>query len=224
MKLPVDSAGGVTLVGGGQIGADDLTEALSLAPLLVAADGGGNALASAGHVPAHVIGDMDSLSTTLQEAWADRLVRISEQDSTDFDKALRSITAPLILALGFTGARLDHTLAAMTTLVQFPAKRVILLGEQDICCVAPPRIALDLAPGARVSLYPLAPVAGRSKGLHWPIDGLTMAPHMRVGTSNHTDSGQVEIESDAPAMLLLLERQYLAHCATQLARAPNWPA
>ena len=47
----------------------------------------------------------------------ERLHPIPEQDSTDFDKCLRHIAAPLVLGVGFLGGRVDHELAAFSTLV-----------------------------------------------------------------------------------------------------------
>ena len=165
MGALVNADTGVTLVGGGSVTSCDLNEARALAPTLVAADGGGNALADLGHRPQAIIGDIDSLRDDLRREWADQVHAIAEQDSTDLDKCLRSISAPFVLGVGFGGARLDHTLSAMTALVRHGRARVILVCEQDVCFLCPPRLALTLAPGARVSLFPMAPVTGRSQGL-----------------------------------------------------------
>jgi thiamine pyrophosphokinase len=222
MASLVKSRLGVTLVGGGEVVENTVQQALALAPTLVAADGGGNILADLGHLPVAVIGDMDSLRPDLVQLWADRLHPISEQDSTDFDKCLRSIDAPFVLAVGFDGARLDHTLSAMSALVRHGRARVVLVGGQDICFLAPPQIALELGAGARVSLYPMGPVTGRSTGLEWPIDGIDFAPNGVIGTSNRASAAQVGLEIDAPRMLLLLERAALPMALRALLAAPDW--
>ena len=55
-------------------------------------------------MPQAVIGDFDSLSDLGRAAIpATRQHVIPEQDTTDFDKALRSIRAPFVLGLGFSG-------------------------------------------------------------------------------------------------------------------------
>ena len=100
---------------------------------------------------------------------------ISEQDSTDFDKALRHLAVPLVLAVGFTGARLDHELAVFHSLVTRSGHRCIVIGERDVVFHAPLRLGVDLPPGTRVSLFPMGPVTGRSRGLRWPIDGLVLS-------------------------------------------------
>ena len=219
----VDSIHGVTLVGGGVFTQSDLKLALELAPKLVAADGGANALVAAGQIPQHVIGDIDSLDPALRVRLADRIVHIPEQDSTDFDKSLRAIRAPFVLALGFDGGRLDHTLAAMSSLVQHGRSRVVMLAAQDICFLAPPRLMLSLPVGARVSLFPMAGVTGRSTGLHWPIADLQFTPAAVIGTSNRTDAEHILLEFDQPGMLVLLERAYLQRALSALQTAPDWP-
>lgn len=222
MWRSVDSILGVTLVGGGVFTQSDLEIALELAPTLIAADGGANALVASGQVPQHIIGDLDSLDPTIKARLCDRLVHIPEQDSTDFDKCLRAIGAPFVIALGFDGARLDHTLAAMSSLVRHGRAQVILLAAQDICFLAPPRLALQLPVGARVSLFPMAPVTGRSTGLHWPIDGVQFAPAAQIGTSNHAQSDRITLEFDHPGMLVFLERAHLLATLAALQASPDW--
>ena len=222
METPVDSAAGVTLVGGGPLSASDLDRALALAPGLVAADGGANALCRIGRVPDHVIGDLDSLDSELRDRLGQRVIHVPDQDSTDFDKCLSRISAPFVIGLGFDGARLDHTLAAMTSLARYRRARVVLLCADDICFLAPPQIALDLPVGARVSLFPMTAVTGRSTGLYWPISGLQFAPAQMIGTSNHAAQARVRLEFDGPGMLILLERDCLEQVVQRLPEGPDW--
>jgi thiamine pyrophosphokinase len=205
----VRSARGVTLVGGGEIAPEEFTEALALAPTLVAADGGADAALALGRVPQAVIGDFDSITDAGRRAIpADRQHRIAEQDSTDFEKCLTAIAAPFVLALGFTGQRVDHTLAAFSALARHPARRCLIVSDHDVCFLAPPRLALDLPAGARLSLFPLGPVRGESRGLRWPIDGIAFSPEDRIGTSNEV-TGPVHLGFDAPRMLVILPRPHL---------------
>ncbi|MCC5992437.1 MAG: thiamine diphosphokinase [Rhodobacteraceae bacterium] len=224
MAALVHSKHGVTLVGGGQICADQLDRALALAPDLVAADGGANWLHDLGRPPDAIIGDIDSLRPELRKAQAGRIHRIPDQDSTDFDKCLNSIRAPHLLALGFSGARLDHTLASMSSLARFGSARVILLGASDICFLAPPHLTLPMRPDARLSLFPMARVSGRSRGLRWPIKGLDFAPDGIIGTSNRATGGVVELEFDARGMLVLLAADSLQDVLRAVTTAPDWPA
>ncbi len=198
----VHCEGGVTLLGGGAVASADVAAALALAPCLVAADGGGDHALALGLMPRAVIGDMDSLSATAAQMLAGRIHRIAEQDSTDFGKCLRLVRADFYLGLGFTGLRLDHTLSALNEVAARPAKRVLLLAEEEVIFRAPTRLTLNLTPGERLSLYPMGPARGRSVGLRWPIDGIDFAPGGRIGTSNEA-LGPVHLEIAGPMLVML---------------------
>jgi thiamine pyrophosphokinase len=222
----VRSQTGLTLLGGGELRPGDLAEALRHAPDLVAADSGAAAALGLGHMPGAVIGDMDSLSAADQARLAPGILhRIAEQDSTDFDKVLARVAGPFALGVGLLGLRTDHQLANFNALVRHVAMPVILLGGEDIVFAAPPDLALALAPGTRVSLFPMAPVSGRSAGLHWPIAGLAMAPDGLHGTSNRVaeGAGEVRLAFDRPGMLVILPRGALGAALAGLLAAPRWP-
>lgn len=216
----VQTIHGVALAGGGPFGRRDLDLCLARAPVVVAADGGADRLLRLGVMPEAVIGDFDSLSAAARAAIPQaRQHPMAEQATTDFDKALRSINAPLILALGFAGARLDHGLAAMNTLVQRAAQRCILIGPQDVAFAAPARLTLKLGVAEPLSLFPMGPVTGRSTGLEWPIEGISFAPAGAIGTSNRVTSRQVMLEFDRPGMLVILPRRRLDAAIKALAAA-----
>jgi len=222
MLTQIHDPGAVTLVGGGVLGARDLAAALAIAPRLVAADGGADRAMALGHRPERVIGDLDSITPELRAELGPRVEHVPEQDSTDLDKCLARIDAPFVLALGFDGARLDHTLAAMTSLTRHGRARVVLVGAEDVVFLAPPRLRLALAVGARVSLYPMGRVTGRSQGLHWPIDGLEFRPEALVGTSNRAETAEVVLDCDRPALLVLLARDWLPAALRAVLSAEDW--
>lgn len=224
-KKIVETSGRVLLVGGGAVDPALLRAAGNTVSQVVAADGGARALLEVGLRPDAVIGDMDSLGADAQAKLPDGVLHpIAEQDSTDFDKCLRNISAPLVLAHGFLGARLDHQLAALTVLVRRADLRCVLIGDEDVAVLVPPALALNLPRGMRLSLYPMGAVRGQSQGLRWPIDGLDFAPDGRVGTSNEVN-GPVSLTFDAPRMLLILPLGALSALEQGLAQAAQtWPA
>lgn len=220
----VSSATPITLIGGADPAADILTVALKWGETVVCADGGANHALWAGLSPVAVIGDMDSISDTARDAYSDVLHPIKEQDSTDFDKSLRSIACPLILGAGFSGARLDHELGSMTVLVRHPDRRCILIGDETITLLCPPQITLNLPKGSAVSLYPMADVGCESAGLRWSTTGLRFAPDNRIATLNKVD-GTVTLRPDAPKMLLILPRAALdITVPAVLQDDARWPA
>lgn len=208
-KAIVHSSDPITLLGGGQASAADLAEALTIAPKLVAVDGGLVTAQRAGRCPDAVIGDMDSAPPeALARVPEARQHRISEQQSTDFDKALRHVQAPVVVGVGFCGGRVDHQLAAFHTLLARAERPCILLGQTEAIVLAPPHLSLPMVAGDVVSLYPMRDVTGRSSGLEWPIDGLAFDPARFIGTSNRA-LGTVELSFDAAGMLLIVPRGYL---------------
>ncbi|WEF25546.1 thiamine diphosphokinase [Paracoccus sp. S3-43] len=206
---------GVTVIGGGVATPHDLQTALAVAPTLVAADGGADRALALGRPPDWVIGDLDSITAGARKLIpAGRIHHVAEQDSTDFTKCLTRIAAPFVMAVGFSGLRLDHTLSALTAMASTPRPLVIMLASDDVVFVAPPRLTLPLMPGTRVSLYPMGPSRGISTGLEWPIEGIEFAPGGRVGTSNRAN-GVVTLRIEGK-MLLMLPRSTLASVMTAL--------
>ncbi|MCF6443823.1 thiamine diphosphokinase [Nereida sp. MMG025] len=220
----VHSSHPVALIGGGKTRQADWVAVESLVNKLVAADGGARTARALGLVPDAVIGDLDSIDNATRAAFEDRLHPIWEQDSTDFDKALRHISAPLVLGLGFLGKRVDHQLAAFSVLARYPDRKCILVGKHDVVCLAPAKISLTMDVGERLSLFPLGEVKGTSHGLEWPIDDVAFAPDGRIGTSNRSNARQVYLTFEAPKMVLITPRAALASVVAAVTNALPWPA
>lgn len=221
----VQSFGGITLVGGGPVTLAAIKAARVLAPVLVAADGGADRCLRAGMVPEAVIGDFDSISRHARDVLdAATLHHIPEQSSTDFDKALRSVAAPFVLALGFTGARVDHQLAVFNVLVRRPDRACIVVGPRDVVFHAPARLTLQMRVGDRFSLFPMARVTGREQGLEWPLAGYDFAPDGQTSTSNRVVAPQVQLEMDGPGMLVILPRARLQAAINALVPRAQIPA
>ena len=219
----VQSDTGVTLVGAGRPHAPDIAASMALAPHLVAADGGANSCIAAGVEPCAVIGDLDSITDETRAALPEaRIIEYADQDITDFEKCLRLIDAPFVIATGFTEGRLDHTLAVFSVLARCIGPPTIVLGIEDLAFAAPRRLVLDLPEGTRFSLFPMAPVNGCSTGLRWPIDGLTLDPLGRLGTSNLA-SGRVELEFDSPGCITLIPRLHLSLAISALTGSVHAP-
>jgi len=204
----------LVVVGGGALDVDLLASLSAGGAALVGADGGGDAIAAAGLVPKAIIGDFDSLADP--NGWTERtvLLPIAEQDSTDFEKVLYSTQAPLTVALGMTGRRFDHTLAALNAVARYGAERpIILVDEDDVALSLSGTFGLSIGEGERVSVYPLGQVAfRRSDGLRYPLDELVLEPDGRIGTSNQTISDVITIEPEGgntAVYLLIVGRQHL---------------
>jgi thiamine pyrophosphokinase len=219
----------LVIVGGGALDEPLLRHLAARGAALVGADGGGDAIARAGLVPDAIIGDFDSLADP--EGWSDRtrLLRIEEQETTDFEKALYSTQAPVTLALGMTGKRFDHTLAALNAVMRHASERaIVLVDEHDLALALIKPFRFQVPPGARISVHPLAPVRfSSSSGLRFPLDGLRLAPGERIGTSNEAVEGPFSItpeNGNSAPWLLILDQGLLGALVDTLLKEEGPPA
>ncbi len=214
---------GATIIGSGKAKSAILSRALLQAPVLVAADGGVARALDCGYMPEAVIGDMDSLPEQCrQDMPPGRMHRIGEQDSTDFDKCIRSIDAPLLVGVGVCGPRFDHGLSSLHSLLCNRHRTIILVTATDTIFLCPPKIRLDVSPGGRVSLFPMGVSTGRSSGLKWNIDGLNMSPAGQIACSNEATTGEVSIEADQPNLLVILPAREFENSARTLTASEAW--
>lgn len=211
----------LVIVGGGPVDHDLIRELYASGGRLVGADSGADTIVAAGLKPEMIVGDFDSLADPLSWLGKTRLMQIAEQETTDFEKALYSTRAPVTVALGMTGRRFDHTLAALDAVTRYaPRRKIVLVDEHDIALALTDAFSFVVDPGARVSVHPLAPVTfWRSEGLEYPLDAVKLAPGVRTGTSNRAIGGQFTITPEegihAP-WLLIIDRKYLPELIAQL--------
>ncbi len=192
-----------TLLGGADVSPTVLNICLSRAQKIVAADGGADVALSAGLTPLAVIGDLDSLSHAARAAFRDQLHQIDDKDTTDFEKVLQSVQAPLMLAAGFLGGRLDHTFSVLNTLTRYPDKRVILVDETDVVVLLTKPVTLNCPVGTRIALLPMQTAKVTTTGLEWNLDDARMDPTGLVSSSNAVAAPQVTITPAGPVLLTL---------------------
>ncbi len=182
-------------------------------------DGGADHLLAAGITPAGVIGDMDSLSDQARATFADALYEISEQSTTDFEKALTRVAAPVVLALGFTGGRLDHTLSVLNVMARHIDRTIILIDKSDVSFVAPlGGVTFELAKDTRISMMPIGDATVSVAGVRWGFQNTPMTPGGVTSPSNAALGGDVAIEADG-AVLITLPRALLPTVLQAAARA-----
>ena len=89
---------------------------LSKNKLIIAADGGADRLLEYEILPDKVIGDLDSISEKTATKLEDWLILNKDIQNTDLEKAVDYATergAKEILIVGWSGGRIDHTMAAL---------------------------------------------------------------------------------------------------------------
>ncbi|MDO6591701.1 thiamine diphosphokinase [Loktanella sp. D2R18] len=193
----------VCLVGGARVSAQVISSILPIVDQFVAVDSGADHLLAAGITPAVVVGDLDSISDHARATFAGRLHPIAEQSTTDFEKALSRVEAPMVIALGFTGGRMDHVLAVLNVLARYQSRAIILLDDTDLCFVAragETRIAPPV--GTRMSLMPLAACRVTATGLRWSFSDQDMQPTGFISSSNEV-AGPITVQTDGPLLITM---------------------
>ncbi len=193
----------LTLLGGADVSPSVLKICLNRAEGCVAADGGADTALAAGLHPLAVIGDLDSISPDARKAFSAVLCPVDDPDTTDFEKVLQRIKAPLFLAAGFLGGRLDHTLSVLNTLARYPEQPVILLSEDDVVVLltTPTRLSLNI--GDRIAVLPLDHAVVRTTGLRWELEDMAMHPAGKISSSNEVAARAVTITPRGPVLLTL---------------------
>lgn len=210
----VSSADPIALIGGAQVAPEILNILQTLTEVFVAADGGANTLHAAGVHPSKVIGDFDSISDAVRQDFAPVLLHVAEQDSTDLEKVISRVAAPVLIGAGFLGGRLDHTMAALSVMARYAAVRLILIDETDCCFRCPPGGATVSVPvETPLSVLPMDAIEATTRGLKWDMDGMALHPAGRVSSSNRAAAETVTIQATGPAIITLPVQQLPAAIA-----------
>lgn len=208
--LIVHSFDPVVLVGGADIGPEEINKFSGSNPCFVGVDGGAEHLRVAGVTPTAVIGDLDSLSEASADLFADVLHHVPEQDTVDFEKAITRVDAPLIYAVGFSGGRLDHVLAVLNVMGRHADRPIVLVGPDDVAAVVPQRgLALsNVEIGIASSVMPLTRSTVAASGLRWDINDKVMEPLGFASPSNEAIASTLSLSADG-TVLLILPRSHL---------------
>ncbi|MDY0340945.1 MAG: thiamine diphosphokinase, partial [Coriobacteriia bacterium] len=169
---------------------------VNAAESVVAADGGLDVCLGAGRMPDIVIGDFDSVSVGVLESVRDAgatIVRFPiEKDESDLDLALSYARNQGVSCVHFTAVstgRLDHTLAALGTLLRSAdlAGRLEEPGLDGHALDALERPSLRLAarPGQVLSVFALDSTTRVSiAGVRYPLDNELLPVLSSLGLSN----------------------------------------
>lgn len=177
---------------------------------IIAADGGGNYLKSAGILPDIIIGDMDSLSESSVRYFTKRKVKIrkiTEQETTDFEKCLlycRKKNFKEIIVFGSLSLRPDHTLNNFSILKRYSDKfNVKLISEEFEILLVKKKIDFSYKKGEIISLLALPRATGiKTKGLKYELNNEKLELGIREGSSNEAVSDFVSIEYKLGSLLL----------------------
>lgn len=175
---------------------------------MFAADGAANLLIAAGKVPDVVVGDLDSASPD-SLALVPRVLRMSEQETTDCDKLLMAVANDgheAVVLTNVEGDRPDHFLATLGSaarsplIVGFALRRGLgrIVGDGS-------DFRVDLVAGQLLSLIPLTVCEGvEMAGVRWKPKDL-LAPDGARSVSNEASGGEFRVSVRSGSGFLFIE-------------------
>ena len=183
----------------------------------IAVDGGFLSFTHADKIPDLLIGDLDSIphSEELENRYPQlKIVRLREQDTTDFEKALHWVVANLevssLIILGALGKRTDHLITNLLVASNIDESFNITLDHDDewIFRVTPScPLTLHGRKGVTLSILPIQVVTGvTTKGLKWELDGEKIGGKRIIGQSNLCESDLVEITCQSGSLFVFLQK------------------
>jgi thiamine pyrophosphokinase len=209
----------VCLIGGASVAKKSISAVLPLVGGFIGADGGADHLLGAGLTPVAVIGDLDSLSSHARATFADLLHPVDDPLTTDFEKVLQRVRAPMFICLGFTGGRMDHTLSVLNVMARFVDRTIVLADGDDASFLASRGTThLVLPVGTRVSIMPLGVATVSAQGVQWPFTDQVMTPVGFTSPSNAASEENIAITTDGP-VVITLPQEHLQAALQAAARA-----
>ena len=179
-------------------------------------------------LPDAIIGDLDSLPLSMQKKFADIIVKVTEQDYNDLNKAVRYALGKyrdidIIHILGAGGRREDHTVGNLSYLMEY-AKETAGLKKKELLegLEIRPELSIDMVSdwstafaitdscsfqvgeGREVSIFSADNSLNiKSEGLRWQTDGVVFDNWWKA-TLNKADSDEVRLTFSHPSAALIV--------------------
>ena len=166
-------------------------------------------------LPDLVIGDMDTLSASMQQKYADITIKENEQEHNDQTKAVRWALEHLdgieqIHILGGTGGRADHTIGNISLLMEYT--RMFDLGDISIEMVTDEgtifpindTIEFECGPGRSISIFtPDNSLRIKSEGLMYQTEDVIFDNWWKA-TLNKTVQDKIRLELSHRSIALII--------------------
>ena len=178
------------------------------ADFLACCDGAANDCVAAGFEPDVIVGDGDSIAPNVMERYADRVVRIAEQETNDLSKTfhhcLQLGRRDAFVILGATGKREDHALANLALLMDYAEEHADVMMVSDFgtfypCCDTK---RLSVNPGQEVSIWNFGASYFSAEGLMYPLYDFTK---LWQGTLNVATRPDIAVHAKGNFLLYVAE-------------------
>jgi len=173
---------------------------------IIATDGSANQLINNGILPTYIIGDMDSIHADILNQF--NCIHISDQNTTDFDKAVdfakNHDLYPSIIT-GVDGGFLDHSLNNFSTFVKLQSA-LYVSAENFGFCVSNCTKKMSLPIGTKISIFGAPSADVITKGLKWEINNERLSFFSYNSCSNRTNQNEIEITAKNGTVFVLIYR------------------
>ena len=187
-------AGRVLVVANGEWPSKELMDTLlEDAEIVVACDGAADRLEHCDFV----IGDMDSWSNQKQI----ESIEISGQENSDLAKALEYFEVDWIV--GVEGGRIDHRLAAFTSLCETNSSAILYFDGWRACLVPKEGLEIELKENSICSLFAFGNVEGVSiSGTEYELKNQTLSTGTK-GVGNRVIESEVKINHKSGDLIFI---------------------
>ena len=182
---------------------------------VICADGGANRLYDsltperrAALPPQFIVGDLDSVRdevVSFYQQLGTTIVRDSNQDNNDLEKCLLLLpSAASVVVYGAFGGRFDQQMAGIHSLLRFPERNIVLVGDGNLAFLVSPGakhvISLSGKEGPGCALLPIGSKAESvtTAGLKWNLAGQPLEFGQLISTANRAEGAEVEVETTHP--------------------------
>ena len=179
---------------------------------LVALDGAANRLLELNLIPDVIVGDLDSITTSVLnqcESSGVHIVRIPSQEKSDISKGLQWVQQEQpnarIDVIGVEIGRYDHHLAAYSALFECQSSATILLNGWTAKRVDSNPTTFQVKPDAIISLIAFGSVQGVTlEGCQYPLQNASLTTGTQ-GVSNKAVESKIVVSAQSGNLLLLIE-------------------
>lgn len=166
-------------------------------------------------LPDAIVGDMDSLSPSIQKKYSSIIVRIAEQDTNDQTKAFKYIIenykdVEYIHIIGASGKREDHTIGNLSLLMEYcrmPIRdniQIDIVSDYSTAFAITDSCELHIGEGRTISIFsPDNSLNIESEGLVWPTDSVVFDNWWKA-TLNKTSSDIVKLTFSHKSIALII--------------------
>ena len=194
------------ILGNGEYPTHSMPETmLIMAPYVVCCDGSADEHIRRGFIPNAIIGDGDSLSAENKDRFREIFHQIDDQETNDQTKAVHFLLdqgKKVIILVGATGKREDHTLGNISLLLDYMKSGMEVRTITDYGVFVPAKDTQTFAahPGQQISIINFGAKVLQGEGLVYPLSDFT---NWWQGTLNDATSDEFTIHCTGEYLVFL---------------------